>query len=55
MSRLSIAQPPESHVDLYLYEIAKTYGVDWRPEGFPDPNEPAPLSVRPPSPFVLLI
>lgn len=33
--------PPKDWVDLYLYEIAKAYSVDWRPEGFVDLEHPA--------------
>ncbi|GAA5855486.1 hypothetical protein JCM5353_008895 [Sporobolomyces roseus] len=50
-SKLRIETPPTELVDLYLYEIAKAYSVDWRPEGFPDPNAPEPLknSTEPPT------
>ncbi|GJN87344.1 hypothetical protein Rhopal_000293-T1 [Rhodotorula paludigena] len=39
-SKLRVETPAPELVDLYLYEIAKAYAVDWRPEGFPDPNAP---------------
>ncbi|SCZ93210.1 BZ3500_MvSof-1268-A1-R1_Chr6-2g08532 [Microbotryum saponariae] len=39
-SKLIVATPPPELVDLYLYEIAKAYCIDWRPQGFPDPNQP---------------
>merc|ERR1711939_1149420 len=31
-SRLVVATPDPGHVDLYLYEIAKAYNVDWKPD-----------------------
>ncbi|GAA6007807.1 hypothetical protein JCM11491_003971 [Sporobolomyces phaffii] len=43
-SKLTVQTPPTELVDLYLYEIAKAYSVEWRPEGFPDPNDPTPVS-----------
>ncbi|TNY21410.1 regulator of Vps4 activity in the MVB pathway-domain-containing protein [Rhodotorula diobovata] len=42
-SKLKVETPSPDLVELYLYEIAKAYAVDWRPEGFPDPNAPPPL------------
>ncbi|GAA5852362.1 hypothetical protein JCM9279_001175 [Rhodotorula babjevae] len=42
-SKLKVETPAPELVELYLYEIAKAYAVDWRPEGFPDPNAPPPL------------
>ncbi|KDE03217.1 hypothetical protein MVLG_06274 [Microbotryum lychnidis-dioicae p1A1 Lamole] len=39
-SKLIVATPPPELVDLYLYEISKAYSIDWRPQGFPDPNQP---------------
>ncbi|BGP38551.1 Vacuolar protein sorting-associated protein ist1 [Rhodotorula kratochvilovae] len=46
-SKLVVQTPAPELVDLYLYEIAKAYAVEWRPEGFPDPN--APPVVKPPA------
>ncbi|GAA5868420.1 hypothetical protein JCM1840_006988 [Sporobolomyces johnsonii] len=40
-AKLVVSAPPQELIDLYLYEIAKAYSVDWRPQGFPDPNAPA--------------
>ncbi|GAA5823175.1 hypothetical protein JCM3770_005569 [Rhodotorula araucariae] len=40
-SKLVVDTPAPELVDLYLYEIAKAYAVEWRPEGYPDPNAPA--------------
>ncbi|GAA5953493.1 hypothetical protein JCM10213_003095, partial [Rhodosporidiobolus nylandii] len=40
-SKLVVAPPAPELIELYLYEIAKAYSVDWRPQGFPDPNAPA--------------
>ena len=38
--------PSKDWVDLYLFEIAKAYQVDWRPEGFVDlENHPGPAPV----------
>ena len=34
--------PSKDWVDLYLFEIAKAYQVDWRPEGFVDLEHPGP-------------
>ncbi|KAK4051897.1 Vacuolar protein sorting-associated protein ist1 [Microbotryomycetes sp. JL201] len=31
-SKLVIARPPDELVDMYLFEIAKAYSVDWTPE-----------------------
>ncbi|GAA5898315.1 hypothetical protein JCM8208_006942 [Rhodotorula glutinis] len=42
-SKLKVETPAPELVELYLYEIAKAYAVDWRPAGFPDPNAPPPL------------
>ncbi|CEQ41882.1 SPOSA6832_03629, partial [Sporobolomyces salmonicolor] len=39
-AKLVVSAPPQELIDLYLYEIAKAYSVDWRPQGFPDPNAP---------------
>ncbi|GAA6011309.1 hypothetical protein JCM10207_008294 [Rhodosporidiobolus poonsookiae] len=39
-SKLVVAPPAPELIDLYLYEIAKAYSVEWRPQGFPDPNAP---------------
>lgn len=38
-SKLTVKAPPTELVDLYLYEIAKAYSVDWRPQGFSEPND----------------
>ncbi|SCV67724.1 BQ2448_5335 [Microbotryum intermedium] len=38
-SKLIIATPPPELVGLYLYEIAKAYSIDWRPQGFPDSDQ----------------
>ncbi|KAM0788328.1 hypothetical protein ACM66B_001470 [Microbotryomycetes sp. NB124-2] len=32
-SKLVIARPPDELVDMYLFEIAKAYSVDWTPDG----------------------
>ncbi|GAA5925668.1 hypothetical protein JCM3775_001468 [Rhodotorula graminis] len=42
-SKLKVDTPAPELVELYLYEIARAYAVDWRPEGYPDPNAPPPL------------
>jgi vacuolar protein sorting-associated protein IST1 len=36
LEKCKIETPPRDWVDLYLYEVAKAYNVDWRPEGFVD-------------------
>ncbi|KAK4058356.1 Vacuolar protein sorting-associated protein ist1 [Microbotryomycetes sp. JL221] len=40
-SKLVIAQPPQKLVDMYLFEIAKAYLVDWQPEGVSTNEAPA--------------
>lgn len=48
VAKLVVEPPSPELVELYLYEIAKAYSIDWRPQGFPDPNAPVvPPSVRP--------
>ncbi|GAA5903554.1 Ist1p [Sporobolomyces salmoneus] len=47
-SKLTVQTPPTELVDLYLYEIAKAYSVDWRPQGFPDPDNPTPATTSEP-------
>ncbi|GAA5884408.1 hypothetical protein JCM6882_005237 [Rhodosporidiobolus microsporus] len=46
-SKLIVTPPASELIDLYLYEIAKAYSVDWRPEGFPDPNAPVEEAAPP--------
>ncbi|GAA6037223.1 hypothetical protein JCM8097_008629 [Rhodosporidiobolus ruineniae] len=46
-SKLIVAPPSPELIDLYLYEIAKAYSVDWRPQGFPDPNAPVEEAAPP--------
>ncbi|GAA5935864.1 Ist1p [Sporobolomyces koalae] len=41
-SKLVVQTPPTELVDMYLYEIAKAYSVDWRPDGIPDPDASEP-------------
>lgn len=41
ISKCKTETPPKDWVDLYLYEIAKAYSVDWRPEGLVDLEHPA--------------
>ncbi|GAA5967040.1 hypothetical protein JCM11641_000421 [Rhodosporidiobolus odoratus] len=47
-SKLIVAPPAPELIDLYLFEIAKAYSVEWRPQGFPDPNAPVE-ELAPPS------
>lgn len=41
-SKLVIQTPPVDLVDLYLYEIAKAYSVDWMPESMRNAAEKGP-------------
>jgi len=36
LSKINTATPSKDLVDLYLFEIAKAYGLHWRPEGMLD-------------------
>ncbi|KAM0754874.1 DUF292-domain-containing protein [Meredithblackwellia eburnea MCA 4105] len=45
ISKLVIAQPPQDQVDAYLHEIAKAYGIDWKPEGYVEPEAPSASAV----------
>ncbi|GAA5873773.1 hypothetical protein JCM8547_005945 [Rhodosporidiobolus lusitaniae] len=40
ISKLVVEPPASELIELYLYEIAKAYSVNWQPQGFPDPNAP---------------
>ncbi|KAL8278717.1 hypothetical protein RQP46_008786 [Phenoliferia psychrophenolica] len=44
-SKLAIAQPPSEQVDAYLHEIAKAYAVDWKPDGYVEPEAPSSTPV----------
>ena len=42
VSKCKTETPPKDWVDLYLYEVAKAYSVDWKPEGFVDLDQASP-------------
>jgi hypothetical protein len=40
LSKLNLQTPSSELVDLYLFEIAKAYGLSWRPESMKDEDVP---------------
>ena len=54
-SKLIIQTPSADLVDLYLYEIAKTYGVPWVPESVKNKEAEESLGAPPDASLYLIL